>query len=114
MPYIHLQTNKPLSAKQREAIKSRMGAIIDIIPEKSEAVLMLNLEGDLNMFFSGKEKDCCYMAVKLHHKAPEQNKTQLVEKLFGIVAQELALRHEDIFITVEEHERLGANGRYLS
>ena len=84
MPFIDIRTTRSVSAETSESLKSRIGGIIDIIPEKSEAVLMVDINDRCNLFFSGKRQECCYMAVNLHHEAPMENKRKLIEKLFVI------------------------------
>ena len=113
MPFIDIRTTKPVPAKKSEALKSRIGRIIDIIPEKSEAVLMIDINDRCNLFFGGKKQECCYMAVNLHHEAPMKNKKELIEKLFVIAASELEIERQNIFITISEFPYWGANGQYI-
>ncbi len=113
MPFIDIRTTRTVPAAKSEALKSRIGGIIDIIPEKSEAVLMIDINDKCNLFFGGKRQECCYMAVNLHHEAPMENKKELIEKLFVIVASELEIEQDNIFITISEFPYWGAGGQYI-
>lgn len=51
MPYIATTTNVPVSDEAKQRLSSRLGQAIRNIPGKSEAWLMLSVQGDVPMFF---------------------------------------------------------------
>ena len=51
MPYIHIQTNRPIDKKQRETLTAALGKAVTVLG-KSESWLMLRFEGDCDMALS--------------------------------------------------------------
>lgn len=54
MPYIKATISTPVSQKQAEEFKTDMGAAISVFPGKSERWLMVNVEGEGNLWLAGK------------------------------------------------------------
>ena len=51
MPYIRMATSKDLTMAQKEEFKSGLAEIIGLIPGKTEAALMVEVDYGLTMFF---------------------------------------------------------------
>ena len=56
MPCIQTKVNVPLSAEQKEVLKTELGKAISLIPGKSENWLMLTFEDNCSIFFRETEK----------------------------------------------------------
>ena len=66
MPYINTTTTKKLSDEQRAELIKTFGKLIEIIPGKIEAYLMLNFEDGAKMAYQGDDKqDCALLAVDI-------------------------------------------------
>lgn len=114
MPFIDVVLGDKLSKKQRETLKSGIGQLISIIPEKSEENLMLRITDGNQLYFRGEEHHCGgYMHIKLHHQAPMELKEKLIEQLFEMYQKQLGYAPEDMYITIEEFDHWGAIGKYL-
>ena len=57
MPYIRMATSKDLTMAQKEEFKSGLAEIIGLIPGKTEAALMVEVDDGLTMFFQGEKRD---------------------------------------------------------
>ncbi len=96
-----------------DEIKKSIGKIIDIIPEKTEEWLMIKFDGGSSMYFGGKGHDgIAYIEINLYKKAPMQNKKDLTEQVYSVFEKVLGMKSKDIFLTINEHENWGAEGKY--
>ena len=53
MPFINSKISTSVSAEQEQALKTRLGQAISIVPGKSENWLMLGFEPNYNLYFRG-------------------------------------------------------------
>ena len=53
MPFIHVQTNTAITDEQAKNIKTHLGLAITAVPGKTENWLMVETEGDKQLFFQG-------------------------------------------------------------
>lgn len=74
MPYVHMSIAKKLSDEQKEAIKASIGRLIEILPNKSEKVMMIRLDDDLQMYYRGVRENCAYVNVCLYLTSQDQKK----------------------------------------
>ena len=65
MPYIATTTNVTINTRKRETLKERMGKAIELIPDKTEAWLMLSFRDGVDMYFRGEDDPCAICQVKL-------------------------------------------------
>ena len=66
MPYIHIQTNRPIDKKQRETLTAALGKAVTVLG-KSEIWLMLRFEGDCDMAFRGRsDEPTAFVGVSLY------------------------------------------------
>ncbi len=114
MPFIDIDFSEKVTENQQDEIKSRLGEIIDIIPNKTEEWLMIKIADDQKMYFSGKKlENGAYTAVNLHMSAPMENKGKLVEKIFEIYSDVLSINPQNVFITVSEFNNWGVEGKFV-
>jgi phenylpyruvate tautomerase PptA (4-oxalocrotonate tautomerase family) len=114
MPYISINVSQKITDEQKTDIKTKLGSIIDVIPSKTEEVLMINIADDQKMFFRGKPlASGAFMQISLYKPAPHESKKEFVEKAFGIFKDVLSAEPKDVFITVNEYENWGANGTLI-
>lgn len=55
MPFIHVQTNTAITDEQAKNIKTHLGLAITAVPGKTENWLMVETEGDKQLFFQGTD-----------------------------------------------------------
>ena len=56
MPYIAINTSKPLSAAQKDELKTALGEKITVIPGKSESRLMVDISDNHTMYLAGEKR----------------------------------------------------------
>lgn len=57
MPFINSKISTPVSPEQEQALKTRLGQAISIVPGKSESWLMLGFEPNYNLYFRGNNSE---------------------------------------------------------
>lgn len=66
MPFVKVKVNRPVSPSQEVALKRRMGAAIGVVPGKSEASLLTEIEDDCRMWLAGDDTQAiCYIEAAL-------------------------------------------------
>ena len=65
MPFIHVQTNTAITDEQAKNIKTHLGLAITAVPGKTENWLMVETEGDKQLFFQGTDAPAAMVEVQL-------------------------------------------------
>ena len=113
MPYIATTTNVTINTRKRETLKERMGKAIELIPDKTEAWLMLSFRDGVDMYFRGEDDPCAICQVKLFGTADEENYADLTEALTDILREELDIDPDRIYVVYDEVKTWGWNGGNL-
>mgnify|MGYP003306448994 CR=1 FL=1 len=93
-----------------EALKTKLGKAITNLG-KSEAWLMLEFEGDKNMWFKGRnDRPVALAEISLFGRASGSQYDKMTEKVTGILSQELGISADCIYVKYEETENWGWNG----
>lgn len=111
MPYISTKTTVSVNPERKEAIKSKLGKAIELIPGKSESWLMLSFEDNSSMYFKGSnEKPLAFAEVKLFGKASSEAYKKLTKAITDIIGEELGIKPDCIYVKYEEVSIWGWNG----
>lgn len=113
MPYIHVSLSSQLDENKSRELKKVLGETIGLLPGKSESVLMLRLDDNCRMSFSGKEGNCAFLAVHLFRSSPEAEKKKFAAELVDKICHITGLDKDRIFMTLQEHESWVAGGNWL-
>ncbi len=114
MPYISTKTTVTLNQEKKDAIKTKLGKAIELIPGKSESWLMLAFEDNCSMYFKGsKENPLAFVEVKLYGKASSDAYRKLTKAITDIISEELSIRPDCIYVKYEEVATWGWNGNNL-
>ncbi len=107
MPFIDARFSTPVDEAKKEIIKKKLGEAITLIG-KSEASLMVQVEGDCNLYFKGnKDADSAYFEVKLLGKSTKQNYEKLTVALCELAQSELGISGNRVYVKFEECEFWG-------
>lgn len=107
MPFIDARFSTPVDAKKEEIIKQKLGKAISLIG-KSEAYLMVQIQGDCNLYFKGnKDADSAYFEVKLLGKSTKANYETLTKALCELASEELNINGNRVYVKFEEVEYWG-------
>ena len=74
MPFINVKISEKLSDTQVDNIKSRLGEAISLIPGKSEAWLMVNIQDNCKLYFKGtNDKPTAFTDVSIFGSAAKSD-----------------------------------------
>ncbi len=111
MPYIKTTTSVKLNDEKKEALKSKLGQAIALIPGKSEAWLMLAFEDGAYMSFKGNaDEDYAFADVSLFGSASDAAYDRLTGAICEILNEELGIKLSNIYVKYEETDHWGWNG----
>lgn len=111
MPFISVSTANHLETSQKEDIKTALGELITILPNKTEKVLMIDISDDHTMYFNGKTMDnCAYLDVRLYKESSLESKEELTKALYKMLDDIVGLKEDQIYITFGEYATWGTMG----
>ena len=112
MPYIAINVTEKLSDTQKEKIKAEFGRLIMLIPTKTEARTLVDFSDCRTMYKDGRLIAGAFIELRLWHASEFENKKQFTEQTFTMLARELGLAPENIYLNIAEFEHWGADGTY--
>ncbi len=111
MPYIDAKVSVAMSPTQEENIKQQLGKAISLIPGKSEAWLMLNIQSECHLYFQGTNAEPAAMVeVKLLGSAAPAAYQNMTAEVTKIISSELSIPQNRIFVKYDEIAHWGWNG----
>lgn len=111
MPYITTTTNVALTEGKEDALKTRLGKAISLIPGKSESWLMVSFNPGTRMYFRGdSDEGIAFVNVSLFGGASDRAYDALTAEITGILSDELGISPDKIYIKYEECSHWGWNG----
>jgi phenylpyruvate tautomerase PptA (4-oxalocrotonate tautomerase family) len=111
MPYIDVKISKKLDNQEETTLKSKLGELISVIPGKSEDVLMIGIDDEYAIYFSGQKKEkVAYINVNLYKESGFEYKAEFTKKVFEFFEKEYGFTKNNIFMTFGEYNSWGANG----
>ncbi|MCI8650417.1 MAG: hypothetical protein HFG20_09910 [Anaerotruncus sp.] len=112
MPFISTNVSIHVTNEQEMRLKARFGKAIEKIPGKSEAWLMCDFRDRCRLYFKGDNgQPCAFVQVKIFGRARGEAYDQLTAELTRILAEELSISADRIYIQYQECEYWGWNGR---
>lgn len=105
MPFIEVKTNQNID----KAIKSELGNAITAIPGKSEAWLMVSLEGNKDMYFKGSNEPCAMFDVSIFGSAGDSAYDDLTKRLCAISEKYLGVSPDRTYVKYTEISHWGYN-----
>ena len=114
MPYIVVRTSQKTEDK-KEALFTGFGELISIFPQKTEKWLMVNLEGEQEICFAGREGDAALVQVVLYAKAENQPEVynEFTQKATELVCRLLDLPRDRVYVIYTATPHWGWNGKNL-
>lgn len=110
MPYIAVSTSKMLSDAQKDALKASLGEKIRVIPGKTEAALMIDIEDGHTMYLAGEKRELAFLDVRCFGSTEFANKKAFTEAVFEAVQQTTGLPEDGIYLTYSEFANWGTKG----
>ena len=110
MPFIDSKITGTVSEEKKEAIKTRLGQAISIL-NKSETYLMVGFEDNYDLFMAGQKLEKgAYVSVSLFGNASSDAYDKMTAKICEILADELAIRGDKVYVTYHGVNDWGWNG----
>ena len=110
MPYINIKANFQLTQDSFSQIKSECGNLIKLLPGKSQAWLMVDIEDNKNLYFKGSKEKAVFCEVKLYGSANSSAKNALTEGLTNCLSNMLQVAPSRIYVAYFETNDWGWSG----
>ena len=102
MPYIHLRTTEQISPEQKTSLKSAFGDAISLLPGKSEAWLMVDIEEGACLFLAGDgDRPLAMVEVELLGAADAASYEKLTARITEILAS-VGIAPDGIYVKYAE------------
>jgi len=110
MPYINVNISKKLNEDDKDALKSKLGALISILPGKTEDVLMVGISDGYSMYFSGQKKDTAFVEVRLYKQSDFDSKSRFTKEVFKFFEEKFGIDGGSLFLCIAEYDSWGFKG----
>ncbi len=112
MPYINLKTTVKVSDEKCEKVKAAFGKAIECFPGKSEAYLMVGIEGDTKLWFRGDASaDTAIVDVELLGAVNSAASENMTKEICSILQNELGISPERVYVKYTGYNDWGWNNR---
>lgn len=110
MPFIDSKITMKLTDEKKEIIKSKLGKAVEIL-HKSERYLMVGIEDNYDLWFSGEKLDKgAYVSVNLFGNASKEDYEKMTSAVCDIYEKELDIEPSKIYVTYHPISDWGWNG----
>ena len=111
MPYIKLTTTAKVDGAKANALKAEFGKAIECFPGKTESWLMVNIEGEQNMWFRGDDSaDTAMVDVDLFGTVAAPASDKMTAALCKILQKELGIAPDRVYVKYTGYANWGWNG----
>ena len=111
MPYINVKVSSKLNEEKIEAIKTRLGKAIELIPGKSEAYLMVNIEDECHLYFKGNASEpSSFTEVAIFGSANKSDCEKLTGEICNILNELASVPPSRSYVKFEYSDKWGYNG----
>lgn len=110
MPFIDSKITLPLTAEQKERIKTELGKAVSAL-NKSETYLMVGISDNYDLWMGGKKLEKgVYTAVSLFGNAPSEAYDRMTGIICDIFKKELDIPGNSVYVTYHPVSDWGWNG----
>ena len=102
MPYVNLRTNVDIKDKPR--LLQTLGELISLLPGKSVARTMVNIQEKSDLCFAGTTEPCAMIETLVNPESSMENNKEYCMAVIRAVQQELQLPEKRIYATVAKVE----------
>ncbi|MDR1077539.1 MAG: hypothetical protein LBL55_02525 [Propionibacteriaceae bacterium] len=112
MPYVHVRVGRALTDPERDALADQLGRSIELIPDKSFAKTMIDIDDDCRIYRGGRRTTCAFIETQMRRPNSTEVKSDYAERLFTVCQDVLGLPNDQVYLTVVEVDHWGSSGRY--
>ena len=109
MPFIDVKTNVKVSDEKKEAIKCKLGEVINILPGKTEKWLMFGINDDYDLWFMGDKFPAAMVEVKTYGNDATGTE-ELTGEICNLIYSELSIEMGRIYVSYFGTQTWGWNG----
>ena len=114
MPFIVSKVNIPVSEEQERELKERLGKAIELVPGKSEEVLLLSFEDNCRLWLRGEnDRPMAYLTVSVFSNESHAGYREFTAVATDIYHDLLEIAPEDCYIKFDDISAWGVGGRYI-
>ena len=111
MPYINVKVSSSLNDEKIEQIKTSLGRAISLIPGKSEAYLMVNIEDNCHLYFKGNDSaPTAFTEVAIFGSADKGDCEKVTEEICNILSEIASVPPDRCYVKFEYSDKWGYNG----
>lgn len=100
MPYIHVRTSNEIAPDKIEEIKTSMGEVIAIIPGKSEAVLMVDIQDNCNLYYQGNQDEPnAYVKVEVFRDVMPEYAVKVTAEITRLLEEKAGIPMDRTYVT---------------
>lgn len=108
MPFINSKVSVKLTKEKEKIISEKLGKAIELIPGKTEEMLMLGFEDNYRLYFKGETlENGAFIQVKISGKSSKEAFNNLTIAICDIFNELLDIPVNKIYINYEEVENWG-------
>ena len=113
MPFIHIHVTGSLSEEKKDALKTRLGQIISILPGKEESGLMVDIADGRSMYYRGNRMEkCAFADVRLYKESPFAQKEQFAGALYDALEEIAGVPRTQVYLNIQELANWGSRGGF--
>lgn len=112
MPYIHVNVSVEPTKEEELKVKEGLGRIIEMIPGKSEAFLMVQIQSGCHLYFGGnQDAETSYIKVEAFGGLSDECCLTLTQNICKLMEEALGIPQNRTYITYEGLTQWGWNSK---
>lgn len=112
MPFVNVRTNTQFNKGRELKLKTALGEAISLIPGKSEDWLMFGLAQEI-IYFKGTNDPAAMVEISIFGETTKDAMNALTAKVTAIVAEQLSIKPDRIYVSYFPTPNWGWNGSNL-
>lgn len=110
MPYIRVASSQNWTEPQKLDLKAGLAAAVELIPGKTEAALMIELDDNREMYFQGDKRELAYVDAKFSGSIEDVYQQKFTVAVFKLLNDVCALKEDAVYLTISEFGSWGTRG----
>ena len=99
MPFMHISTTEAIDESTADVIKARLGEAVSLLPGKSEAYLLVRLDGGCKMYFRGtNDAPAAMCEISVFGRAGREACGALTAKVCEILSETLGVAPDRCYV----------------
>ncbi|MDO4537067.1 MAG: phenylpyruvate tautomerase MIF-related protein [Coriobacteriales bacterium] len=114
MPFVVARVSMPVKRAQELELKARLGHAISLVPGKSEAYLLVEIEDECHLFLAGSDvKPVAYLEVSVFGNEGHAGYDGFTREVTDAFAEVLGILPDHIYLRFSDIEAWGVAGQYI-